>query len=291
MLTRHSCDEGGILLYQVVRLRDPKDFRQRRPDGEGEWVGNLEGVRRVLYRLPEVLKADTVACCEGERDADSLCALGVTATCNPMGARKWRPEYSEFLRGKRVPIFQDNDEDGRAHARQVATNLLGVALEVRVVTVPTGKDITDYIASGATRDDVMALARQTPIFGGALPGALEHVSTEPTSYVDEPRLQEAGRPAAYVRANSGGCPDLLEFLYNDAGNAARLIAVHGQDLRYCYAFRKACATTASKTWTPSTSNTSSTLLSSPADKPPSARPTNPASSKACAVSPNHDGHP
>src|SRR5262245_37723375 len=40
-------DETGELLYQAVRYW-PKDFRQRRPDGKGGWIWNLQGVRRVL---------------------------------------------------------------------------------------------------------------------------------------------------------------------------------------------------------------------------------------------------
>ena len=42
-------DGDGKLLYQVLRY-DPKDFRQRRPDGNGGWIWKLEE-RRVLYRL------------------------------------------------------------------------------------------------------------------------------------------------------------------------------------------------------------------------------------------------
>jgi putative DNA primase/helicase len=48
-------DEAGDLLYQVVRY-EPKDFRQRAPDGNG-WKWKMPGVRRVLYRLPEVVEA------------------------------------------------------------------------------------------------------------------------------------------------------------------------------------------------------------------------------------------
>src|SRR5262249_41442791 len=47
-------DENGKLLFQVVRF-DPKGFRQRRPDGRGGWLWSLNGVRRVPYRLPDVL--------------------------------------------------------------------------------------------------------------------------------------------------------------------------------------------------------------------------------------------
>jgi len=85
-------DEAGELLYQVVRY-DPKDFRQRKPDGAGGWVWNLKGIKPVLYRLPEVLKAvregRTVYICEGEKDVDALRALGLTATTNSGGAEKW----------------------------------------------------------------------------------------------------------------------------------------------------------------------------------------------------------
>jgi len=41
-------------------------------------------------------------------------------------------------------------------------------------------------------------------------------------------------------ASSAGLPvpELLSHLNNDYGNACRLIAVHGQDLRFCHAFKK-----------------------------------------------------
>ena len=41
------------------------------------------------------------------------------------------------------------------------------------------------------------------------------------------------------RAGPGAeSPDLVSFLANDHGNAARLIAIHGEDLRFCHAFKK-----------------------------------------------------
>ena len=49
-------DEAGRVLFEVVRY-DPKEFRQRRPDGNGGWFWRLDGTRRVLYRLPELLAA------------------------------------------------------------------------------------------------------------------------------------------------------------------------------------------------------------------------------------------
>src|SRR5215208_7805617 len=60
----------GKLEFQVVRF-DPKGFAQRRPDGSGDYIWNLDGVERVLYRLPMLLAAnndETVYLPEGEKD-------------------------------------------------------------------------------------------------------------------------------------------------------------------------------------------------------------------------------
>lgn len=87
---------NGKMGFQVCRIEPgknekKKDFLQRRPDGKGGWIWNLEGVEIIPYRLPELIKAETVFIPEGEKDCDNLRKLGVAATCNPMGAGKWRP--------------------------------------------------------------------------------------------------------------------------------------------------------------------------------------------------------
>ena len=161
-------DENGKLLFQVCRYR-PKYFSQRQPDGKGGWIWNIEGVRRVLYRLPEVIAAQTVAITEGEKDADNLCSLGITATTNPMGAGKWRDEYSETLRGKDVVIFGDVGDDkreGEIHVERVIRSLAGVAHSIKHVMLPDGfHDISDYIASlsaESAQQTIKKLIEQTP---------------------------------------------------------------------------------------------------------------------------------
>ena len=92
-------DEHGALLFQVVRF-EPKDFRQRKPDGNGSWTWKLGDTPRVLYHLPEMIEAiaseHPIFIAEGEKDVDALVGIGVTATCNPGGAGKWRDEYSQI---------------------------------------------------------------------------------------------------------------------------------------------------------------------------------------------------
>ncbi|MGZ8408133.1 MAG: hypothetical protein ACXWVJ_08920 [Caulobacteraceae bacterium] len=78
-------DEAGKLLFQACRT-DPKDFFQRRPNGRGGWINNLDGVRRVPYRLPEMLarpEGAPVYVVEGEKDANRLTKLGLCATTTP----------------------------------------------------------------------------------------------------------------------------------------------------------------------------------------------------------------
>ena len=89
-------NKDGKHAFDVVRL-EPKTFRPQRPDGK--W--SLEGVERVPYRLPELLKgvkdSKLILLLEGEKDVDSAMAMGLIATTFVGGAGKWRDEYSEYF--------------------------------------------------------------------------------------------------------------------------------------------------------------------------------------------------
>jgi hypothetical protein len=162
-------DETGAIRHETVRFDHPRGFRQRRPDGRGGYHWNLDGVATILYHLPELLAADPddpIWIAEGERDADTLMSKGLLATCNPMGASKWKPHYSETLRGRSVFIVGDNDEAGRAHVQQVARSLHGIARSVRIVPLPDlpSKDVTDYFIAGGTLEQLQDLADQAPLW-------------------------------------------------------------------------------------------------------------------------------
>ena len=126
---------------------DPKGFRQRHRNGTG-WVWNLKGVRRVLYNLPAVLKADEILITEGEKDVDELNSRGFTATTSPMGAKKWLPEYNEPLRKKNVVLIPDNDNEGREHMTRVAQSIHGTAKSLKwldLPDLPTKGDVSDWL--------------------------------------------------------------------------------------------------------------------------------------------------
>jgi hypothetical protein len=165
-------DESGKLLFQCVRF-EPKGFKQRQPDGNGGWIWNIEGVRRVLYRLPDLVSGLKlglpVLLAEGEKDVEALLDVGFPAavTCNPMGAKKWREEYTETLRGATVFVIADKDDDGRIHAEQVAASLHGKAERVAVVELPdrngcSVKDISDWLGAGGTVAELAQLLETVP---------------------------------------------------------------------------------------------------------------------------------
>jgi putative DNA primase/helicase len=154
-------DEEGKLLYQVLRL-EPKAFRQRRPNGCNGWIWNLNSTRRVLYGLPEVLKAKTVLIVEGEQDADAGRSLGFEATCNSGGAGRWKPEYSDFLHGKNVAIIADADVPGRRHAQEVAKSLAQIVLSLKVLELPGAKDLSEWVQTGGTQEALHDLVRTAP---------------------------------------------------------------------------------------------------------------------------------
>jgi len=161
--------EDKSVLFEVLRYMDEdgkKTFTQRRTDGHGGHIYNLQGIEPVLYRLPELLRStDTVWIVEGEKCADQLHNLGLTVTTCPMGAGKWRPSYTQSLAGRKVVVCADNDAPGKKHATDIAAQLSGAGCRVRSVEfpdLPPKGDVVDFLAAGKTLDDLLKLAEQAP---------------------------------------------------------------------------------------------------------------------------------
>lgn len=157
-------DEKGDTLFEVVR-REPKDFRQRRPNGKGGYDWSVKGVRAVPYRLPELLHAigegATIFIVEGEKDVERLADQYLAATCNAGGAGKWSAELVPFFAGARVVILPDNDDAGREHGEAVARALRSVAESVKVVALPNlprKGDVSDWLDAGGTAKALYELA-------------------------------------------------------------------------------------------------------------------------------------
>ena len=162
-------DLDGKLLYQSVRFY-PKEFRQRRPNGSGGWIDNVETFKgkHVPYRLPDLKGHNTILVVEGEKDADRLWELGLPATTNIGGAEKWTPSDAKWLTKAGVTkaiIIPDNDEPGKKHALKVAKLLTLVGVTCTIQELPhldPHGDVSDWLMNGGSKQELQAYI-ETPV--------------------------------------------------------------------------------------------------------------------------------
>jgi len=154
------------VLYEVLKFANPKTFRQRRPNGKN-WIWNLEGITRVLYRLPDLIKYSfgTVFICEGEKDADRVAEHDLCSTAVASG--KWDGVDVSVLAGRDVMVLEDNDHTGCKKAVDAATRLHGVAGTLRVVRLPglpEHGDVSDWLDAGHSVDELVEACFATPLW-------------------------------------------------------------------------------------------------------------------------------
>src|SRR5215471_1569669 len=179
----------GTLAFRKIRSYDrngEKTFWIERPNGHGGWIKGTKDKSGkplvdtlILYHLPEVIEAiaagHTILVVEGEKDVDRCWSIGIPATCNAHGAAdpsknqksKWKPEHSEQLRGADIIVIPDHDNAGYAHADAACSASFGVCKTVRRLvlrdhwpTCPKGGDVSDYLDTGHTREDLDKLIEQ-----------------------------------------------------------------------------------------------------------------------------------
>ncbi len=182
-------DVTGRLLYQKLRY-EPKDFSQRQPDGKGGWWYNLNGVKKVLYRLPDVVTAKIAFVVEGEKDADNLRDALIAAeikdcvvTTTFDGAGHWKAEYAPYFTGRMVVVLRDNDAKGKAHQQTICASVKPFAERVKAVDLPglpEKGDVSDWLkvdaeALPARVKELLALVKAARLWE---PAVSEHVLLE-----------------------------------------------------------------------------------------------------------------
>ena len=165
-------DRSGNPLIRVVRKDDgkgKKDIYQQHFDGK-QWVKGLGEVKREnipIYRYKEVKEAiangENIFICEGEGKADLLWSLGLPATCNIAGSKKWRPSDSKDLEGASVILCPDRDVPGVEHCEAIAKDFPNAQWLYCFPDSPLwnhlpesrGADLKDWIDEGASKDDIL----------------------------------------------------------------------------------------------------------------------------------------
>jgi len=175
-------DEHGRELYRNVRVEPAangknKNFYSEQVDENGRVISNLHGCRRVLYRLPEIIKGISegtqIFLVEGEKDADKLAAYGLIATTSPESI-KWIEEFTGMLAGADVVILYDMDETGIKRKNLLCENLHNKVKRLRVVDLPGleyqdshGPDVSDWLAMGHTMTELLEIVSKTSDYSPA----------------------------------------------------------------------------------------------------------------------------
>jgi 5S rRNA maturation endonuclease (ribonuclease M5) len=104
-----------------------KDIKQQHSTDSGKtwkWgIGDIEYKDIPLYRqdrLEKAIKEGTrVFVVEGETKVEKLESLGLVATCNIGGSKKWQPLHTEALKGADLILCPDRDKGGVAHCQKI----------------------------------------------------------------------------------------------------------------------------------------------------------------------------
>ncbi len=151
----------GTPVQQVIREectctgQPHKQFRQRYRDAR-QWVYRKpHGFTPVLYRPNAIQNAAKTAAwiwvTEGEKDADTLTALGRLATTNAQGAANFPAGLVDAFAGLNVAIVADRDLAGYQRAINLYERLHASAAQVVVLMAALDidkADITDHVNAG-----------------------------------------------------------------------------------------------------------------------------------------------
>ncbi|HEX7999609.1 MAG TPA: hypothetical protein VF528_14575 [Pyrinomonadaceae bacterium] len=163
-------DESGVLLYQNCRF-EPKDFRQRKPNGQGGWEWKLNGVRRVPFGLPELIEGLNeqpdryVILTEGEADCINTRSCGFISS----SFKSWKSDFNKFITNAHVVLLIDHDKSGVKQAADAARIIKGCVRTLKIVDLfdgeplpdKHGKDVSDWFAAGGTFDQLQAIIEST----------------------------------------------------------------------------------------------------------------------------------
>jgi len=192
-------DTHGEPVGVVVRWDLPggkKDIRPASRHGDGWGIRGMPEPR-PLYCLPELAGANRVYVCEGEKAADAVRSLGLTATTSPHGCESPSKADWRQLAGKEIIILPDNDLPGGKYADAVAALLskLTPAPVVKLVDLPDlpdHGDAADFVAAregtdaGELRRILETLADEAEPMHATRLTALERFRPFPIDALPEP---------------------------------------------------------------------------------------------------------
>lgn len=150
-------DSSGVLTN--IRRYSPNHKLKILPWSDGYPVS--------LFNASALKGRDAIVLCEGEWDCIVLNSMGIPAVTHTAGVKGFRPEWSQFFKGKAVWLMFDMDEKGAEGVAKVAGLLEDVASAVYSVQLKFNEDdegdkndVTDFFKAGHTAAELEALMEQ-----------------------------------------------------------------------------------------------------------------------------------
>lgn len=159
-------DHQGKVLVTMTRQDLDDGKKTFRPFNHQDQSYTIPKNNRPLYNQIGLYKAKKVFVVEGEKCADALIQIGLTATTALQGASA-NPDQTDWspLRDKEICIWPDNDEVGFKYGQKIKNYLSdkGIPKSITVLTIPSDKpakwDAYDAVDSGT---DIFSFVRDCP---------------------------------------------------------------------------------------------------------------------------------
>lgn len=193
-------DAGGDLVARHKRIdqADGKRLSWWLPGATRPGLNGLRSATLPLYgshHLDMWARDSQIVLVEGEKAADALLDAGIPAVGTVTGASACpSPEVLAALAGRRVVLWPDNDEPGRAHMQKVGGGLVGVAAELRWFTwdgAPNHGDAADWLALDSNRASLAGFLAGSPLWPATAADAASTDTPPPPTIVGADDL--AGR--------------------------------------------------------------------------------------------------
>jgi DNA primase len=213
---------------------------------DGDKIPRNAGSAALYDLVPSDPFNSPVVVCEGELDALSALSHGFNAVTGTSGAGTFRDEWAAYLsrlapaQDHGIVVAFDGDEKGRKWGPEHAATLHEAGLDVRIASLPDGRDVNDVLVSGG-RDALESHLAQAEPFSPTEEAPASEETVDRTeaketeqdsdpSYEPFPLRVLPGPVRAYVRAASEALPappamvavPTLSVLSGAIGDAARL---------------------------------------------------------------------
>ena len=167
----HYTDEDGVTQFIKQRYKTNdhkgKTYKLLKVDDQGKRHATMLGANIVPYNLPALEEArelnKVVFLTEGEKAADALTSIGMTATTTHAGAGSFPEDAIQYFVNLNIVIVPDCDKVGWEYAKKATKAIKTIAKSIRTLDLELEhkEDAYEYVHKyGGTKNKLQDLVKQ-----------------------------------------------------------------------------------------------------------------------------------